>query len=213
MRDCVIDGSYARTNGGKGGVIYIKGNKVAVNLDSVAITRAGNTSIGAVFNHGNIYLVSGTLNATNLLFASTSGTNSISVVGGTANIVNATIVDGLRGYGIRQTAGTVNVFNSILWGHKLGGTLVTGGTFNQSYCNNQDGANLANNVICEDPRFRYNEPLPYALSAGSPSIDAGAFDASHAAGERDLAGKRRYRGRIDHGCYEFSNRGFSVIVR
>lgn len=213
MRDCVIDGSYARTNGGKGGVIYISGSKVAVNLDSVAITRAGNESIGAVFNHGNIYLVSGTLNATNLLFASTSGTNSILVAGGTANIVNATIVDGLRGYGIRQTAGTVNVLNSILWGHKLGGTLVTGGTFNQSYCNNQDGANLANNVICEDPRFRYNEPLPYALSSGSPSIDAGAFDASHAAGERDLAGKRRYRGRIDHGCYEFSNRGFSVILR
>ena len=40
MRDCVIDGSYARTNGGKGGVIYISGNKVTVNRCKSCCRRA-----------------------------------------------------------------------------------------------------------------------------------------------------------------------------
>ena len=201
LTDCTIDGSYSRSNGGAGGVLYLSGSKQTTVLNRVKIVNTGILTQPLIqYDHGDIHLESGTLAMTNCLFANVSGTNAVRVAGGAFEAVNCTIADVTRGFGVNQTAGTATFKNSIVWNCAAGTTV---GEVTFDHCETE-----------RDPLlYGPTKARAYHLRRGSPCADAG--DASvWTAADTDLDGLPRIRnGKVDLGCYSFNAPGFMLMVK
>ena len=201
MTDCTIDGSYSRSNGGAGGVLYLSGSKQTTVLNRVKIVNTGILTQPLIqYDHGDLYLAGGTLAMTNCLFANVSGTNAVRVADGAFEALNCTIADVTRGFGVKQTAGTATLKNTIVWNCAAGTTV---GEVTFDHCETE-----------RDPLlYGPTKARAYHLRRGSPCADAG--DASvWMAADTDLDGLPRIRnGKVDLGCYSFNAPGFMLMVK
>lgn len=115
--------------------------------------------------------------------------------GAEVNFINCTFADNTAAYGAGLTVGSggiAHTVNTIFWGNSNGQLALDtyndlGGILNIDYCDIQDGIdsvsisaestlNWGDNNIIDDPMFFESGEYPYAISDGSPCIDAGSPD-------------------------------------
>lgn len=163
IRDCYFAGSYQQGVSGRGGAVYLEGANMKTTL-----TRCVFVDNGQAGHSGSLYLLNGTLNATNLLFAGTGVGNAVDIRGGSATLVNATFADNAD-WGVLATAGSVAVHNSIAWGNGLGG--LNGVT--AAYTCSQEALEGEGNFV-DDPLFA--DEIYYHLSSRTGYLADGFFD-------------------------------------
>ena len=204
-----------------GGTMFFGESTVALVRTSVFAGGENQYTSGESYTHanGSIDVRGGTLAMTNVLHAASRHGWALGNNGATVTAVNCTFADArgcntLASAAYIQHAGTTTFRNCIVWGN-AGGFLHAdnlGDAPTITYTDSQDGADAANHVISQNPRFVDAAAGDYRLKTSSPCVNAGDKTGIPRT-ETDLDGGRRIRGEIDMGCYENYQTGMYFSLR
>lgn len=195
---CYFYGNSARAGSGThGGTI-----SDSIYSNNVALTT---------YDGSGVAFTSGTVK--NSLIIKNRSTRRNTGIIKSATVINCTIVGNsvkTASYGA-ATDGTYK--NCIILGNTCD---IVGGTHSNSLYYTSSGSPTLLNCIKtsdakfnegKDPRYPY-----YALRGNSPARDAGV-DVGWTRDSVDLFGKRRLKGNVDLGCYEYQIRGVTLMLR